>query len=246
MANYTYGVDAIRPLIGNAEDIARFDLAMALTLADVPAEDINKPTGQGELQYTSEACHALLMWVWTRQVEDIVFQEETEQRIFSLANEMGKLYIEDPPLIQAANVRIKIARVAAALAARTFSTDDKGERLIVKREHAEDAARFINLLYGMKTFGYRDRSRERLNDQREAEDNKERIKEYLKGRPLLAKHLRSAGKFRRQDLEELLNTGRDEANAIINTLFEARMVRRVLGDIYVEPTLHALLRETRW
>jgi hypothetical protein len=102
------------------------------------------------------------------------------------------------------------------------------------------------ILYGMQAFGYRERSRETLADRLAAEQNKEEIAQYLKGRPLLAKHLRNAGKFRRQDLEELLACSKEEANGIINKLFEARMVRRVLGDIYVEPTLHALLRETKW
>jgi hypothetical protein len=77
MANYTYGVDAIKPLIGNAEDIARFDLAMAVTLFDVPSEIINQPApAGGEFKYTDEACHALLMWVWTRTADDVVFTPE--------------------------------------------------------------------------------------------------------------------------------------------------------------------------
>jgi hypothetical protein len=246
MANYTYGVDAIKPLIGNAEDIARFDLAMAVTLFDVPSEIINQPAPAGEFKYTEEACHALLMWVWTRTADDVVFTPEAEAKVFDAANEMGKLYIEDPPLIQAANVRIKIARVAVALAARTFSTDASHEKVVVAPQHVADAIAFINILYGMQAFGYRERSRETLADRLAAEQNKEEIAQYLKGRPLLAKHLRNAGKFRRQDLEELLACSKEEANGIINKLFEARMVRRVLGDIYVEPTLHALLRETKW
>jgi hypothetical protein len=103
----------------------------------------------------------------------------------------------------------------------------------------------MNVLYGMPTFGYRERSKEVLADRYAAEQNRGTMTQYLKGRPLLAKHLRSQGKFRRQDLEELLSISRDEANGIINTLYENRMVRRYLGDIYVEPTLHALLREVK-
>jgi transcription initiation factor IIE alpha subunit len=76
-----------------------------------------------------------------------------------------------------------------------------------------------------------------------AEQNRDKMSEYLKSRPQLAKYLRSAGKFRRQDLDEIMNLSRDESNAIISTLYENRMVRKVLGDIVVEPTLHSLLRE---
>jgi len=245
MQHYTYGVDAIKPLIGNAEDIARFDLAMACTSLDVAAETINQPVGGGELKYTPEACHALLRWAWTRTAEQVVFDQRSEQLVFDLANEMGKRYIEDPPLVQAANIRTKIARVAVALAARLFSTDPSYQKVVVRPEHVRTACQFMNVLYGMPTFGYRERSKEILADRLAAEENKKKIAQYLKGRPLLAKHLRNQGKFRRQDLEELLNVPRDEANGIINTLYEARMIRRYLGDIYVEPTLHSLLREVK-
>jgi hypothetical protein len=185
------------------------------------------------------------MWAWTRGPEHVTFTKEAERRVFDLANELGKIYIEDPPLVLAASVRIKIARVAVALAARTFSTDATHQKVVVKPQHVQDAVALINIFYGMEAFGYRARSKEELADRQEALKNRAKIKNYLKGRPLLAKHLRNAGKFRRQDLEELLNVPRDEANGIINTLYEARMVRRVLGDIYVEPTLHELLRSIR-
>jgi hypothetical protein len=166
--------------------------------------------------------------------------------VFYQANEMGKLYVEDPPLIQAANVRIKLCRLAIAIAARTFSTDDSYENIVVHPYHVDAAVQMINLLYGMPSFGYRERSRERLADRYAAEDARDEMSQYLKGRPILAKYLRSAGKFRRQDLDEIMNISREESNAIISTLYEHRMVRKVLGDIVVEPTLHSLLRELKW
>lgn len=246
MDQFTYGVDALRPLIGNPEDIARFDLAMALSLGDVPAGVINRPVEvSGDLRYTSEACHTLLMWAWTRQPEQIVWQRGAEDAVFKAANELGERYVEDPPLIQAANVRIKIARVAAALAARIFSTDD-GERLLISVDHVKDAVQFIDHLYKMSSFGYFDRSKERIGDVAEALEHREEIRHFLLERRGLAKFLRNVGKFRRQDLEEIMNLDRESANAVINKLWEARMVRKDSGDVRVEPILHGLLREVRW
>src|SRR5262252_9336342 len=247
MDEYTYGVDALGPLIGNAEDIARFDLAMALSKHDVATEDINKRLETGELKYTSEACHTLLMWVWTRQPDQIVWARGAEEHVYKLANEMGERYVEDPPLVQAANARIKIARVAVAIAARTFSTDASSEKIVVGQDHVQDAVRFMDLLYDMPTLGYGERSRERILDKQEAEENKTAIREYLLTRRGLAKLLRSNGRFRRQDIEEVMNMDRSDANAIINTLYNARMIRKEGGaDNIVEPTLHSLLREVRW
>jgi hypothetical protein len=246
MDQFTYGVDSLRPLIGNPEDIARFDLAMAVALGDVPAGIINQPTrSERPLRYTSEACHTLLMWVWTRQLDQIVFTTGAENAIYKSANDMGSRYVEEPPLVQAANIRIKIARVAVALAARTFSSDETNEKIIVKQEHVKDAVEFIDRLYEMPSFGYAERSRERIRDVQEARDNRANVKKYLHERKGLAKFLRSVGKFRRQDLEEILNLSRDDANAIINKLWNARMVRKDMSDIRVEPMLHEILREVR-
>src|SRR5215831_778970 len=248
MDEYTYGVDALGPLIGNAEDIARFDLAMALSRHDVSPDEINKRLETGELKYTSEACHTLLMWVWTRHLDQIVWARGAEDSVFKLAMEVGDRYVEDPPLLQAANARIKIARLSVAIAARTFSTDDTFEKILVTPAHVKDAVRFIDLIYDMPTLGYGERSRERILDIQEATERKDEIRKFLLSHRNLARLLRHTGRFRRQDLEEVLNVDRENANAIINTLYNARMIRKEGNgmDNIVEPTLHGLLREVRW
>jgi hypothetical protein len=133
------------------------------------------------------------------------------------------------------------------MAARLFSTDDTYENVIVRPEHVKGAVQFMDRIYQMQAFGYAERSRQYIGDREEAERNKDNIAQYLKSWPTLAKFLLGgSGKFRRPDLEEVLNISREEANGIINTLWESKMVRKDLGDIRVEPTLHALLREHRW
>jgi hypothetical protein len=245
MSDFTYGVQAIRPLIGNNEDIARFDLAMSVSLGEVDPERMNRVHEAGELLYTSDACAAMVRWAWTRTAEQVVWARGAEQAVFAAALEIGRRYTEDPPLIQSANVRLKIARTAVALAARLFSTDDTCERIVVKPEHVNDAVSFIDRLYSMQGFGYAERSAEILKDRAEAEAQSDDVKQYLLGRKGLAKFLRNQGRFRRQDLEEIMNMSREEANAVINTLWNARMVRKEGAEVRVEPTLHALLREIK-
>jgi hypothetical protein len=184
----------------------------------------------------------LIRWVWSRTAEQIVWTEAAEALVLKNANRLGGRYIEDPPLIQAANVREKVARVAVALAARTFSTDPTGEKVVVRTSHVQDAVAFIDLLYGMRGFGYADRSRDLIAARREAEGNAKEIKHYLARKPGLAMFLRGTGKFRRQDVEEILNVDREQANAIISKLWDAKMVRKDKGDVRVEPTLHNILR----
>jgi hypothetical protein len=245
MSDYTYGVQAIPPLIGNPEDIARFDLAMSVRTGEVSASEINRPHRQSRQKFPEAACQALLRWVWSRKPEQVVWMKGAEDAVFKEAQRLGKSYIEDPPLIQVANVREKIARIAVALAARTYSTDRTGELVVVRREHVRDAVVFVDHLYAMPGFGYAERSKELLRDASEADDRRMEIKAYLYDRPNLAKFLRNTGKFRRQDVEEVLNVDKEQANSVIAQLWEAKMVRKDKGDVKVNPTLHDLLRELK-
>lgn len=245
MQDFTYGVQAIRPLIGNNEDIARFDLAMSVASGEVRSDAINREYEAGETAYPSDACAALVRWAWSRTADQIRFEATAEREVYRAAGSLGSRYVEDPPLIQVANAREKVARLAVAIAQRTFSTDETYELVIVKRQHVRDAVAFIDLLYGMKGFGYRERSTEAINDRRDAEHKATEVRAFLRSKAWLAKFLRSNGKFRRQDLEEIGNIDREEANAIINALYEARMIVKDKGDIRLTPTLHTILREGR-
>lgn len=243
MSDYTYGAQAIRPLIGNPEDIARFDLAMSASAGEVPMETINRYARGGRLIYDSDSCAALVRWAWSRRPEHIQWAPGAEDAVLRLAGTLGKRYVEDPPLVQAANIRVKIARLAVALATRTFSTDDEAEVVIVRDEHVVDVVRLLETLY--RLLGYRDLSRELLSDELTARDNALRIEVFLEDRAGLAAFLRSTPVFRGGDLEAFLNISRDEANAIISTLWESRMVRKDRGDVRVAPALQTILREIR-
>lgn len=245
MSNYTYGVQAIRPLIGNDEDIARFDLAMCVVAEDVPARAINQVHNVGGTKYSSDLCNMLVRWCWSRRPDQIKWVQGAQDAVMEAANKMGTRYIEDPPLVQAANVRVKIARVAVAMAMRLFSTDADFENVLVRREHVEDAVAFLDKLYSMRSFGYKERSQERIQDRLEAEDHRQYMERYLEKNPGLAKFLRSAGGFRSADVEQVMNIDRSEANAIVHTLWDKRMVRKERGDLLVEPTLHSILRSIK-
>jgi hypothetical protein len=245
MADYTYGVQAIRPLIGNAEDVARFDLALSARMGEVAASEINRVHADTEQRFDAEACSLLLRWAWSRTADQIVWTDGAEAAVLDAANELGSMYIEDPPLVQVANVRIKIARVAVALATRLFSTDETFQLVRVRKDHVRAAVDFIHRIYSMEGFGYYDLSQEIIKDRQEASAKRDEVKRWLRGRPGLAKFLRNNTSFRGRDLEETMNMDREMANGVINHLWGARMVRRDKSNVRVEPVLHELLREVR-
>jgi MCM P-loop domain/Toprim-like len=243
MSDYTYGVQAIQPLIGNPEDIARFDLAMTAHSSEVGADEINKPHEAPPARYDSEACHALIRWIWSRSPDQIVWTADAANALLKSAVELSQKYIEVPPLVQGANVRYKLARVATALAARTFSCDQTYERLIVTRDHVQDAVTFINYLYEMPTFGYAELSANRIETLAKAEQEVGTVSRYIGSYAGLGPFLSEHNTFARGDLEAFMGLDHSGANGLINTLWNYKMIRMETGgQIQTEPALNNILR----
>lgn len=247
MDDFTYGIQAIPPLVGNKEDIARFDLAMSIRTDDVDPEIINRRYVDEKSRYSQVACQTMLRWVWSRQPHHVKWGEGAEPLVHQLALELGAMFIEDPPLIQRASVRFKLARVAVALAARTFSTDDKCENVVVDRIHIRGAKDIISSLYSETGFGYFDISEERHSEVKKSTDSYDKAKQWLYDHLDLVRFLRQRqdGHFRRQDLEDMLVMDHDESASVVNHLFNFGLVRRDRANIAMEPMLHQLLRELR-
>lgn len=247
MREFTFGVQAIPQLIGNNEDVARFDIGMAVSDGEVPESQINQHREvTGQLLYTSEACQVRLLWAWSRTASQIEWEKGAESLVFEKASWMGQNYYSVPPLVQAANVRIKIARVAVALALTTASCSEDGERCIVTKRHVEDATAFMDRLYSMKGFGYREMSNVNLLETKVTDIAREKAFTYLDQRRQtgLVRFLgiRSNG-FRRDDMETMLNWSKEESVAAINQLWINRVVTSKSGEIQLSQLGHELIRE---
>ena len=242
-------IDAIEGLVPNPEDVARFDMAMAAASGDVRAAAIN--TTEAPVvrpRYTHRRCSTLVNWAWSRKAEQVQWEPGAEDLVLELANEMGGRYVEEPPLVQAANVRVKLARIAVAIAARLFSSPD-GELLLVTQEHVRTAVKVLDMLYSAPTFGYAEHSREELANRALAERNKRAVRRWLVGHESVAKALFQVMRdtmFRVRDLEEFGALGRDQSQDAIGELLRLRMVRRrSKGYISLEPEIIDVLRKLR-
>lgn len=245
MDHYTYGVQAITPLIGNREDIARFDFAMALTQHDVGMKRIQQAPSIIPPTFTSEACQQLVLWAWSRTTDDVEWVGEAERDVLIAAEWLSKRYVPEPPLLQKENARVKVARVAVALAATTFSTDGAGRKLLVKHEHVDGALRFLHGLYQKDTFGYARMSAQRFNRRTESEAGRAKAKRWLLENPNVTGMMRrmEGGQFRADMLERIANMDRSEANAAINRLFDFGLIYPDGQAMRMEPMLHQLIRE---
>ncbi len=151
------GVMAIKQLVGANEDISRFDFAITVATNEVPSDIINTVNvdrmDDGD-KYPQDLCRSLVLWAWSRRPEQVRFSKLAVDEIIREAIEFGSRYSSKIPLVQAENIRVKIAKLAAAVAARTFSTDDTGELVLIEPTHVQAACQFLRLIYEKPSMAY--------------------------------------------------------------------------------------------
>lgn len=243
------GISALQTLVSKPEDIARFDLAMACASSDVDPTLINTMDHDDvEHVHTKDLSALLVQWAWSRKPDDIVFRPGVEAAIVERANEIGKRYVPEPPLVQVENVRVKLARLAVAIAARTFSTDRSGRRVVVRMSHLESAIALMDRLYGMKSMAYMSASRRIVHARTQAAMKRKEARKYL----LLERDsvtatlmsVRNNNGFKMQDFKIFGSLDDVGAQVAVKELTRMGMIRGIShGKIKIEPPLMELLNE---
>jgi hypothetical protein len=236
-------MEATRQMFPAHEDIARFDFAIAVARGEVSSDAINtmKRTRVPHV-YTAALCSSLVTWAWSRKPGQIVWQEGAQAYLMRCARKLGEMYSSDFPLVQAENIRMKLGRLAAAVAARTFSTDD-GERLLIGEAHVSAAVKMLHTLYGSESFGYQRLSARMNRDSATADENVGVIRDYLTGNSnkpdgnglKVYDALTSlGGRFDSRSFSDAGTMLMEEAQLVIRYLEDMRMLRRGRGGRYLE------------
>jgi len=231
LASYSYGVEAVKELIGGLEDIRRFDLICLVSSTDVNAARLN------ELQryrpnvlhtHTAELCRKCILWAWTRTSEQVVFKPDAMDLLLDSATELCGTFSEIIPIVDRGSMRYKLARLAAGLAGRTFSVD--GDNTVIRKCHVEEIVSLISRSYRASVFGYEDYSNAVFASTRLTDS--EAIKTRLQQTP-----------FPKDFVEQLLYKSEIEMRDICDILGWERLDAMELLSALVRT--HALVREQR-
>lgn len=249
----TSGIDSLQRLVKNPEDIARFDFAMALSSEEVSQSEINRLVVPGTPKYGQDACSNLIMWAWSREPDQIVWSKTAAQVLMDAANDMGSRYVDSPPLVQGANIRMKLARLAVAFAVRTFSTDEDGETVQVRAEHIKSAVTFLDTIYGNEAMGYGRISKRLIRGRKRSQGNEASALDLFRNNPSVLQTFRglqvSGDRFKLKDIEELFSPDPDDrdgipfARELMNSMIEKGLLRRErAGFVAMEAELVKILR----
>ena len=237
VSTYSFGLAAIQELIGALEDVRRFDLALILQAGEVDVADMEQAVVAHK--YESDLCRKLILLAWT--VGTVSFDPEAAAIIKERSGQLCEKFSEAMPLIDRGTARFKLCRMAAALAARTFSYRD-GE-LVVRSCHATFICDFVDRVYSAKSFGYLDFSK--AQQRAVGLRDEETVKRYIINTKHPA-HLVSEMLYRddisSQDIQDWCEVERDDAQTIVSFFVRHHAVRRKKQSYHKTAAFIALLK----
>lgn len=242
---YNYGVLAIKELIGKVEDIARFDFAVSIAANEVPIEEINRPhTEKVKQVFTSDLCNKLIIWTWSRTVDQIKFTPAAEKAILQYAMILGKKYSSSVPLIEGAEQRIKLAKMAISIAGRLFSTTD-GEIILVTEDHVKFIYEFLEKIYSKPSMGYDLFSLAHKRATTLTQDTKNTLVQDFQGFgswKLLRELLLEYQTFRKTELADQMGYDIEENRKLFRWLTAKRLIKSVTQGYAKQPSFTAFLK----
>ncbi len=229
---YNFGIESIKELMGSLEDVRRFDMAIILSACQINAREINVlSTTRKHVEhiYSSDLCKKLVLRAWTRTSSDIRFEDGAINSCLVRATDLCDTFTEALPLCDRGTMRYKLARLAIALANRTFSVDENNyDVTVVRKCHVEYVYEFILSLYSSAVFGYKDFSK--------AQEfaNKVSDPELVEKKLLASKHPRDlvqqllhADEITLIDVQDWCDLDRDTAQKFLSFLVRKHAVYRV-------------------
>lgn len=242
---YNYGVTAIKELLGSLEDVRRFDVAMVVATNEVTAGSITE--GEQKTRpahvHTGDLCRRLVLWAWSRDANRVCIDDAAVAACSEEAARQGARYSSSVPLVEPSDHRLKLLRLAAAEAARTFSASEDGLSLIVRECHVRHVAMFLDRLYESRFMGYDEYSKQ------QAKESVVVSEAVLRAQLLALPHcvdvlagLARSNEIRQTDLSDWTGMDRDEVRPLLGNLVRGGALVRRMNSYYKSPPFIEALR----
>lgn len=247
LSQHNQGVLAIKELFKKPEDIRRLDFALCLASGDVDyARAINvHHAAATEPRYSSDLSRSLILWAWSRRADQVSFDDDAVELILKAATDMGRRYHAAVPLVEPSDQRLKLARLAAAAAARVYSTDATGELLVVRRAHVQFVTAYLERIYNARAMSYGEYSEQHRRGEQVEPSVEREIREGIERwehTDQAVEFLRQARIFRKSELEDVVGWDTDYIKAQLRWLAAHRLIRATREGYVKTPAFIAILR----
>lgn len=162
ISDFTFGCDSLAmcfiPMF-----IRRLDLAL-FTTGQQEYSLYNRKFDKDKahkIRLTARMMRTLVYWAWTRRADQVQWTPEATNVCLELATRLSQEFagVDEVPLVNPQDFRLKLARLSTSFAVLSRSFSQDLESLIVKPEHVELVANFIDKVYSMPSCNLRHRSK---------------------------------------------------------------------------------------
>jgi len=245
IAGYPNGITVVTELVHSAEDIARYDLLAVF--ADKGESQIN-PFWRPPEPFSEKAYKTRVRWIWSRTPDQIIISEEVGLYLVNTANDLNKLY-DCHIKIFGTEAWKKLARVTVAIAGSLVSTDNTYEKIIVLKEHVDEAATFLKKLYDNPVFKLKEYVEHERRYSVIDDDGVQLLQDIYNQCPAIILQLEQCAAASKNVLSASTGLGTDDLNKALMRLTKGLFIRFENHDII--PTerfrlgLNRIIRNTR-
>lgn len=235
LSDYNSGVQASQALLGQNEDLARFDITLCVTDDEVDAKVINKDrsANPSEIKEFSEpelnAFKELVMFAWSLKPEQIDFTLSAYRACLTATLRLSSKYHPSLPVFKAGSGRLKLARVALAIACIQFSWSQQKQQLIVTDKHVEAAAEYLDKTYSKPSFGYARYSKIQYDLQKVVNETptQSKLEDIFKSKlkPFFS-FVANAHTFTKFDIAEAMDVHHMMVERAISSMFLANLLKK--------------------
>lgn len=237
LAGYISGVRAIQDLIGHAEDISRFDLIVTLTDREVSAEIINQPRFFHRTNFLdANAFKLLIKFVWSLGPDQIEITTKAYQACLSGAIQLSKMYHPSIPLFKAGSGRMKLARIAVAIACFQFNWN--GRLIKVEDKHVQAAIALLQKFFDKPSCGYKEYSEQMMHREKIYEEDylnsiwMECLRKPNQSKTL-AQYMLHTARFTVDELSQVSGTGIGGAEKIIGAMVRSNVLNKGEANVWM-------------
>lgn len=247
LSEFNYGVEAIRDLFDEYQDCRRVDLALVVRSDDVGKDVRNKRWDNSKVdhRYTADLCGKLVLWAWSREPHQVEWATGAEDEVIRWAEILADTYDCDIPIAQPSDLRNKIARISAAVAARLFSTDADAKRVIVHKEHVAYAAQYMDDAYRKPAMAYFEYARMYKNQNNMTAERRNQVRTFILGQAdsdNLVAMLQQISYLTRNELGDMTSYEKDDLTKLWKFLIGNQLIKKTARGYRKTPAFTELLK----
>ncbi|MFQ5583458.1 MAG: hypothetical protein ACE5GL_03370, partial [Calditrichia bacterium] len=257
MDEFSFGCLALKDVFPY-QFLRRIDISVIVNTNDPRKKHSSNqylPMHEGKI--TRKMLKSLIYWAWNLREDQIEFEADAQEYCNKSGDELGEKFgnASDIPLVCKSDVKNNLARISAAMAVLCVSEEDNFTKLVIRKEHVDGAAAFLDFIYAhdncqLEDYSEYQKMRHQLHDYDKAKAEFMEIVDREKHDPSgkasfrkMVKYLRYSDTIRRNELAEMVGCTADYITEMMRILKKYEFIDSTRDGYAKRPKFNRFLRK---